>query len=312
LPKADRAALHEAFTEWLERTAGERVGEYEAILGYHLEQACRLRGELGPAHESDAERARKAAGWLAKAGRRCAEQGDDRSAVGLLERAVALAPVANDDTRARLLVDLGRSLQYVGEFARADAVLSDAVEATDDGNDRSAHGEALLARMYARFDTGRREGAEELAEKWVSAFTERGEHRGLAWAHKVLGLVRMAIDRSKEGRQSFQLAWQHACQTADTRLRLDCLGNLRMSIIIGPTPTSECLRLFRELAPQVASGFDQARLDDDVALVLPARCAFTESRAPFREQPCGVPGVRTAHQRCGARTEPLRHREDGR
>ncbi len=52
-----------------------------------------------------------------------------------------------------------------------------------------------------------------------------------------------------------------------------------MSITFGPTPTSECLRLFRELAPQVASGYYQARLDDDVAWVLAARCAFTESRA---------------------------------
>jgi Predicted ATPase len=43
-----RAALHEQFAEWLERSAGERVVEYEEILGYHLEQSYRYRSELGP------------------------------------------------------------------------------------------------------------------------------------------------------------------------------------------------------------------------------------------------------------------------
>ena len=42
-----RAALHERFAGWLEAVAGERIGEYEAILGYHLEQAYRYRSELG-------------------------------------------------------------------------------------------------------------------------------------------------------------------------------------------------------------------------------------------------------------------------
>ena len=38
-----RATLHERFAEWLEAAAGERVGEYHEILGYHLEQAHRYR-----------------------------------------------------------------------------------------------------------------------------------------------------------------------------------------------------------------------------------------------------------------------------
>ena len=36
-----RADLHERFADWLEREAGERAGEYEEILGYHLERAYR-------------------------------------------------------------------------------------------------------------------------------------------------------------------------------------------------------------------------------------------------------------------------------
>ena len=41
-PKSVRAALHERFANWLEHMAGERVAEYEEILGYHLEQSYPL------------------------------------------------------------------------------------------------------------------------------------------------------------------------------------------------------------------------------------------------------------------------------
>ncbi|MDP9482989.1 MAG: AAA family ATPase, partial [Chloroflexota bacterium] len=41
LAKSDRAHLHERFADWLEAAAGDRLGEVEEIVGYHLEQAYR-------------------------------------------------------------------------------------------------------------------------------------------------------------------------------------------------------------------------------------------------------------------------------
>jgi len=52
MPKELRADLHERFAGWLEKAAADRLGEYEEILGYHLEQAVHYRGELGPADET--------------------------------------------------------------------------------------------------------------------------------------------------------------------------------------------------------------------------------------------------------------------
>ena len=46
LPKATRADLHERFACWLEEHGTELV-ELDEILGYHLEQACSYRAELG-------------------------------------------------------------------------------------------------------------------------------------------------------------------------------------------------------------------------------------------------------------------------
>ena len=48
IPKKVRAGLHERYADWLEERAGDRVAEYDEILGYHLEQAYRLHEELGP------------------------------------------------------------------------------------------------------------------------------------------------------------------------------------------------------------------------------------------------------------------------
>ena len=60
LPKATRADLHERFAAWLEEHGAELV-ELDEILGYHLEQACRYRAELGMPDDDDAGRGGAAA-----------------------------------------------------------------------------------------------------------------------------------------------------------------------------------------------------------------------------------------------------------
>ena len=67
LPKAVRAELHERFAAWLEEHGAELV-ELDEILGYHLEQACRYRAELGL--PDDGELAAAARRRLTAAGRR--------------------------------------------------------------------------------------------------------------------------------------------------------------------------------------------------------------------------------------------------
>ena len=61
MSKRLRAELHERFADWVEARAGEGV-ELDEILGHHLEQAYLYRAELGPADDSLAARAWRAAG----------------------------------------------------------------------------------------------------------------------------------------------------------------------------------------------------------------------------------------------------------
>src|SRR6266545_1576596 len=83
LPKAVRAELHERFAAWLEEHGAELV-ELDEILGYHLEQVCRYRAELGlPSDEALAAAARRR---LTAAGRRAQFRADYSAAASLLER----------------------------------------------------------------------------------------------------------------------------------------------------------------------------------------------------------------------------------
>jgi predicted ATPase len=43
IPKQARADLHERLGDWMQATTGERFGEVEEIVGYHLERAYRYR-----------------------------------------------------------------------------------------------------------------------------------------------------------------------------------------------------------------------------------------------------------------------------
>ena len=126
--KEVRADFHERFADWLERAAGERTGEYEEILGYHLERAYRYLTELGPIDERGRELAARAAARLGSSGRRALARGDIPPAVNLLERAVSLLD-DDDPARRDLTLKLGIALAETGQLTRADGLLHDRIQA---------------------------------------------------------------------------------------------------------------------------------------------------------------------------------------
>ena len=97
LPKNARADLHERFAAWLELTAGDRLREFEEIVGYHLEQAFQYRVALGSRDARAASLAARASERLEAAGRRALVRSDLPAAIGLLERVSRLLPT--DDPR---------------------------------------------------------------------------------------------------------------------------------------------------------------------------------------------------------------------
>jgi class 3 adenylate cyclase len=111
VPKKLRAELHERFAEWILRRTGDRIAEYEEILGYHLEQAARYRAELGPVDAEGRELARAAARRLASAGQRALARGDLPAARSFFSRIITLLP-PTDPIRLTLVPDRGAAIGY--------------------------------------------------------------------------------------------------------------------------------------------------------------------------------------------------------
>jgi class 3 adenylate cyclase/tetratricopeptide (TPR) repeat protein len=125
--KEVRARWHEAFADWLEALAGERVSEYEELLGHHLAEAARYRLEIGDSGEQTAALARRAAALCRHVADRAAAQADFMAAAGLLRRVAALLP-ADDPARPIAIADCAGWLLTAGHMDAA-AALSDAARA---------------------------------------------------------------------------------------------------------------------------------------------------------------------------------------
>ena len=111
VPKKLRADLHERFADWLLRRIGDRIAEYEEILGYHLEQAARYQAELGPLDAEGRELGRAAARRLASAGQRALARGDLSAARSFFSRIMTLLP-PSDPVRLTLVPDRGAAIGY--------------------------------------------------------------------------------------------------------------------------------------------------------------------------------------------------------
>jgi class 3 adenylate cyclase len=90
LSKRERAELHERFADFQERAAGDRLTEYEEVIGYHLEQATHYRQGLGRDDERTRDLARRAAQLLGAAGIHAIQRGDAFASSRLLERCRAI------------------------------------------------------------------------------------------------------------------------------------------------------------------------------------------------------------------------------
>lgn len=172
LLKEARAELHERFADWLQRKAGDLVGEHEEAIAFHLEQAHAYRRQLGPLDEHGRTLGGRAAQRLHSAGVRALEREDLAAAANLLER--ALDCDAGDDAGddAGILWDLCEALLSAGDALRAaEFVERFAAQAGEDPglSARACVLRAQLANLGAeRTTTGERETADVSAEVKVA------------------------------------------------------------------------------------------------------------------------------------------------
>ncbi len=253
LPKAMRAELHERFASWL-RDHGTEFVELDEIVGYHLEQTCRYRVELGSADDRDQDLAREAAERLGNAGRRAFQRSDAPAGVNLISRAVALLP-PDDPLRVDLIPNV-RVVQGMGlDMGWADRALTEAVEAATTTGDRTLAAHALVQRGLLRLFTGSEVTPGELfdvAERAIAVFEELGDDLGLARAWRLKAQAHYLGRRAGLCAEASARALEHVRRTGDRYEEREIAEWLVIALFLGPVPADKAARSCESLLKQTA------------------------------------------------------------
>jgi class 3 adenylate cyclase/tetratricopeptide (TPR) repeat protein len=235
IPKHVRAELHEGHARWLERMAGDRVGEFDEVLAYHIEQAVLLRSGLGRLGDHARELAGEAAARLASGGRRAIARGDHLAASKLLERAAALLD-PDDPVRTDLLGRLGTAAYHSGDLVRARSALGEALEASSRHGDRGLEIRTRLAHLAVLWQTEPEGVTERLkgeAEAAIPVLEVLGDDEGLARAWSALAEVGLMWGHASDVEAASERALFHAERAGDRaalsyaaiwRMVAPCLG----------------------------------------------------------------------------------------
>jgi predicted ATPase/class 3 adenylate cyclase len=249
IPKSLRAELHEQFAEWVEERIRGLTGQYEEILGYHLEQAYRLLIELGPADQRIESLGRRAAAPLASAGRRAFTRGDMPAAVNLLTRAASL--VAEDDPqRLDLLPRLAFALMETGDFDRLQEVVAEADRAATATGNPGLEAHVLILGLWIRLFTnpeGWAEEAQREASQAIATFEELGDEQGLSKGWALLSLVHIMRAQFGRAEEALEEAAAHARRAGDYRDELESVSWIPLTVWAGAAPAEQGLRRCQEI-----------------------------------------------------------------
>jgi len=285
LPKAVRADLHERYATWLDQREASLV-ELDEVLGYHLEQACRYRAELGTPDDGTlglAARRRLTAG-----GHRAALRQDYGAAVSLFERAAALVPPTELDLA--LETELGEALFWTGRgddaLRRADALSERAAAAGDQVGELCGRIRAGISRMSIEPEGGT-ERLVALIEQALPVFQAAGDDLALYIAYDALAWVAVRWDA---GLEATERAAAHARQAGHRPPGL--VGARAAGRFFGTTPVSELLAWLDENEPQHGRDhFLRAYRAGALAMLGrfdEARAILAETRAELAERGGGI------------------------
>jgi len=250
--KRTRASLHARYADWLADVATTVAGEYDDLLGYHLEQAHRLQLELGPGGPETEALASRAADHLIRASARAFTLDDERGAANLLDRArLLLAP--GSPVRLRLLPDLAQALRWSGEVGRAGELLEEAIASARLVRDRRVEHLALIAQADLRsmidpsFQSAELTKTVECAEH---VFADLGDELGLARSALLLTWINFMGSRYGPAAHAARRAIEHARRAGDVREEARALALYVWTATLGPMPTAKALHECDELLAQ--------------------------------------------------------------
>jgi class 3 adenylate cyclase/tetratricopeptide (TPR) repeat protein len=288
LPKATRSDLHERFASWLEEHGTELV-ELDEILGYHLEQACRYRADLGT--PDDGTLAASARRRLSAGGHRAARRQDYGAAVSLLERAAALVPP--DEVDLALETELGEALFWTGRaddaLRRADLLAEGAAAMGDRVGEISGRIKGGVLRLN-RQPEGATEELAALIQQVLPELEAAGDELALYISYSALTEVAALRARMDAALEAQERAFAHAKRAG--HVPTGAIGGLAAYRYFGSTPASDLLEWLDENEPRVARDqFLRAYRAMTVAMLGhldEARAILAEARADQSERGGGA------------------------
>ncbi len=301
LLKRARANLHVEFVRWADRVNAEadRGQEFEAILGYHLEQAYKYLGELGPLDDAGFEIGRDGARRLGSAGRRALARGDMHAAGNLLQRAAALLQ-QDEPQRIDLLPEIGEALMGVGKFAEARGVLREARVVADRLAKPRVKAASQLIEMFLRLYAGEKgeQGEEPLpaAPELIPLLEREGAHNELATAWRLILAIHGMAGRYGLAAEAAERSIAHARLAGNERLVAKVGGIFASNALYAPTPVltaiEQCERLIadglsdRQVECKVMCELAQLRAMNGELEI--ARALYREGRTLLRDLGQGV------------------------
>jgi len=253
LLKRTRADLHVRFIDWLERTAPDRLLEFEEIRGYHLEQAFFILLQLTPNDEKVWQVGVRGATYLSSSGRRALARGDIPAAANLLRRASTLLPPLHPE-RPRLRLDASEALTEQGAFDEANAMLEVAIEEAHELSDRVLEAAASIQQLELLY-TMDPEAVEPTLIAGVESHLPELElleaHEGLARAWRLIMFAREMGLRWAESEVAAQRTLEYARLAGDRLMIARAIPSLGYCALNGPSPVPEAIDRCRELLEEV-------------------------------------------------------------
>jgi DNA-binding SARP family transcriptional activator/tetratricopeptide (TPR) repeat protein len=282
LPKEHRAELHERFANWLERRAAVNVAELDEVLGYHLERACRLRLELGAAHDSVSDLATRAMLHLKAAGWRAYQRGYFTASVGLMSRALGVTTV-DSKMSIDMLNTIGATLGILGQLERQGQVLDDTIRRAIRIGYRAGEWQARLDRrdmQFRRYPSQQNGGKlRQRAAQALTVFEKVGDPVGASRASVTLSDTLRELGKVSSAEEYAWKAIAFARTAGVAREQVRAQWTLMADLLAGPTPAPEAIERCREVmrtAPETLHG--TVGVSGTLAVLLAMNSDFTEAR----------------------------------
>jgi DNA-binding SARP family transcriptional activator len=255
IPKQARADLHERFGRWLTGAAGERILEYEEVVGYHLEQAYQYLNVLAPLDDRARALAYEAAERLGNAARRALIRSDGPAGVNLASRAVALLQ-PDDPLRVELIPNVRAVQGLATDLSWADRALTEAVEVAATTGDRALAAHALVQRGLLRLFTETNVSSAEMidvAARAIAVFEQLDDELGLARSFRLLAQAEYLARCGGECVNASQRALTHARAARNGFEEREIIEWLVIALLLGPAHAAEAAARCRELSEELSS-----------------------------------------------------------